>query len=157
MDTNRTNKREVKLRRNNEFEYEGSLNFLTSRNSSSSNNTRGVLRHSSSYSEAPSVVTYNSLEGTAINLWSNIDFLPSDLSSNQQLGSFNPSNSLSYCIPIPEGSRSLGQNQNTLSGSPSIDSELCYGIGGRSHSSTRFDFLDLNSILSVSPTVSVDT
>ena len=103
------------------------------------------------------MVTYNNLEGTAKNFWSNINFLPSDLSSNQQLGSFNPSNSLSYCIPILEGSRSLGQNQNTLSGSPSIDSELCYGIGGRSHSSTRFDFLDVNSILSVSPTVSVDT
>ena len=123
MAEERTTKREVKLRRNNEFDYEGSLNFLTSR--SSSINIRRELRHTSSDSEAPSVVTNTNLEGTANNIWSNINFLPSVLPSSPQLGILNPSNNLvSYCIPISEGSCSLGQDQNTLSGS-SVDSELC--------------------------------
>ena len=121
MAEKRTSKREVKLRRNSEFVNEGSLNFLTSRNSSSNDN-RQELRHTCSVSEAPSVVTYNNLEGAANNIWSSIDFLPSHLPSSPQLGSFNPSSNLvSYYIPIPEGSRSLGQDQNTLSGS-SFDS-----------------------------------
>ena len=129
-----------------------SLGFLSSRANSGST----TLRHTSQESISTKVSYKESEKTFAHNPWTGIQFLSTDVHDNSQLGS----ESVGYCLDnricAPVGSHSLGQQQNVWSD----DSELCFGVnsnGTRNYSSTRLDYLDQYSLLSVSPTPRPDT
>ena len=152
-------KRVVKPKRLAEYAYdEDSLNFLAARNSSGSN-----LHHTSPDSNILSVANINvnneNTAETVYSSWSSIRYLNSYLPSHSHFSSGNVRFNVGDSSSLVEGSRSLGQSQNTPDNVSTDDSELCCGTEtrGRKTSSTRLDFLDHYSIVSVSPTPRVDT
>ena len=154
----RSSKRTVKPRRNEEFVYEGSLNFLSARRSSESS-----IRHSSSEGIYSAVANYQYSSSPVSHPWSDLLYLPSVTEPHTAVPGISVSPITNNRLSLLEGSRSLGQSvsQNNLElHSHSDDSDLCFGAGReprRTHSSTRLDFLDIYSIVSVSPTARVDT
>ena len=136
------------MKRSEEFAYEdSSLNFLSARNSIS-------LRQDSPGSRLASPsLEINVNSGIGHNSWFDINYLAFNLNSQTNCDSF----SVGQVIAEAEGSRSLGQCTNDLG---SDDSDQCFGFDSgerKSASSTRLDFLDVNSIISVSPTCISDT
>ena len=145
----RSSKRVVKLNRNEDFAYkDSSLAFLSTRNIGSS------LRQNSPDCRLPSPALdsdFNS--GIGHNSWFGINYFASNLNSQTNCDSF----SVGQVIAEAEGSRSLGHGLNDLG---SDDSVQCFGFGSgerKSAYSTRLDFLDANSIISVSPNCITDT
>ena len=141
-------KRVVKPKLAKDFVYDKeSLEFLSTRSSSGS-----TLRHNCQGSIVANVDKEKTVEHTLYNPWSEIEFLSSHIPSS--------SSSLNICVDssnfVAEGSRSPGQHQSCSTD----DSELCFekdSKGFRNYSSTRLDYLDQYSLLSVSPTPRPDS
>ena len=153
-------KRVVKPKRNENFAYdEDSLRFLSARSSSGSS-----IYHTSPDSNNLSIENSNANNVTAAesihNPWFNLVYLNSYLPSHSHSSSSSVRFNVGDTSALAEGSRSLSQSQNTQGVDLSTDdSDLCCGTGkgGRKTSSTRFDFLDHYSIVSVSPTARIDS
>ena len=145
-------KRVIKVNRHQDFDYEDeSLSFLASR--SNSNNS---LRHTSSDSR----IAYPSTdilpeEVIRQSSWSDINFVSAAVNRNSGITNTEKISS----GEIFEGDLSRGQCE---CGAGSDDKDLCFCFGHfgsrrRGVSSTRLDFIDKYSIVSVSPTCHTDT
>ena len=145
-------KRVIKVNRRQDFAYEDeSLSFLASR--SNSNNS---LRHTSSDSRIAYPSTDSLLEaGIRQNSWSDINFVSAAVNRNSGIANTETVSS----GEVFEGDLSRGQCE---CGAGSDDKDLCFCFGHfgsrrRGVSSTRLDFIDKYSIISVSPTCHTDT
>ena len=143
-------KREIKVNRRQGFEYDNeSLSFLASR-------SIGGLRHTSSNSLTTYCTANSPLEaGIKQNSWSDIDFVAAKVNGNIGTADCESVNS----GEVFDRSPSRGQCE---CGADSDDRDLCFCFGHfssrrRGVSSTRLDFVDKYSILSVSPTCHTDT